>query len=282
MEKFLKLLKDAEKLTNELNYLNALEILLEAKNLKPNLAITYILLHHLDLISGIFTQNHPIEAKNNKNMRKKITDQIRTDELIALYREGYGCNIHERSILEPHTFMNGFVHIQNAYCQANLQLGHNVYIGHHSFIGLDVEIGSYSSIGMNATIGAGEHTKDWLTSHNIAQSLFKTTLNDNNLKIENDCWIGANTFIRNGIKIANGSIIGAGSVVLNDTLDYSINVGNPSRIIKYRFNEEIIEKLKVLNWWKLPAIYLKNIQFNDINTAISQLQEIDSNLYLLE
>jgi acetyltransferase-like isoleucine patch superfamily enzyme len=282
MEKYLKLLKEAEKLTNELNNINALELLLEAKNLKPNMAMPYILLHRLDLHSGIYTQNYPIEANINKNIRKKISEQNRIEDLIKLYREGYQCNIHERSILEPGTFMNGFVHIQNAYCQANLQLGNNVYIGHQSFIGWGVEIGSYSSIAMNATIGAGEHTKDWLTTHNIAQSLFKTTLNDNNLKIGNDCWIGANTFIRNGIKIADGSIIGAGSVVLNDTFEYSINVGNPSRIIKYRFNREIIEKLKALKWWKLPAIYLKNIQFNNINNAIFQLQEIDPNLYLLE
>ena len=94
MEKFLKLLKEAGKLTNELNFITALEILLEAKNLKPDVVITYILLHRLDLISGILTQHYPIEANNNKNIRKNIAAQIGIEELIKLYREGYECKIH--------------------------------------------------------------------------------------------------------------------------------------------------------------------------------------------
>jgi acetyltransferase-like isoleucine patch superfamily enzyme len=236
----------------------------------------------LDLFSGVLSLNKPIEAKTNKAIRRQFCNNLPIGQLIQLFKESYLTRIHENSILEPAIFMNGYAHIQNAYCQSNIDLGNRVYIGHHSFIGTGVKIGAFSSIAMNATVGAGEHTKDWLTTHNFAQSFFKTTINNNNLTIGNNCWIGANTFIRNGIKIGDGSIIGAGSVVLKDVPDYSINVGNPSKIIKYRFSEIQIEKLKNLKWWKLPFTHLKNIQFNDISNAITQLQEIDPNLFLLD
>ena len=54
------------------------------------------------------------------------------------------------------------------------------------------------------------------------------------VNIGNDVWIGARVTILPGVKIGNGAIIGAGSVVTKDVPDFAIVGGNPARVIKYR------------------------------------------------
>ena len=67
--------------------------------------------------------------------------------------------------------------------------------------------------------------------------------------IGNDVWLGQNTTILGGVKIGNGAVVGAGAVVAKDIPPYAIAVGNPARVIKYRFDEETIKKLLAVKWW---------------------------------
>ena len=60
-----------------------------------------------------------------------------------------------------------------------------------------------------------------------------------------------------GITIGNGAIIGAGAIVTKDVPDYAIVAGVPAKIIKYRFSEEIINKLLELKWWDLDPENIK-------------------------
>jgi len=64
-----------------------------------------------------------------------------------------------------------------------------------------------------------------------------------------DVWIGRCAMIMGGVKIGNGAVIGANSVVAKDIPPYAITVGNPARVVKYRFNEETIKKLLAIKWW---------------------------------
>ena len=70
-----------------------------------------------------------------------------------------------------------------------------------------------------------------------------------NTIIGNDVWIGQNATILPGVQIGDGAIIGANSVVGSDVAPYTIVVGNPARMVKKRFDEELITLLLRLKWW---------------------------------
>lgn len=67
--------------------------------------------------------------------------------------------------------------------------------------------------------------------------------------VGNDVWIGHSAYILPGITIGDGAVIGTKSVVTKDVPPYAIVGGNPAKIIRYRFNEEIIEKFLKIKWW---------------------------------
>ena len=76
--------------------------------------------------------------------------------------------------------------------------------------------------------------------------------------IGNDVWIGAGVTILGGVHIGNGAIVGAGAVVAKDVPPYAVVVGNPAGVIKYRFSQEIIDKLQGIKWWNWPEKKIKD------------------------
>jgi virginiamycin A acetyltransferase len=74
--------------------------------------------------------------------------------------------------------------------------------------------------------------------------------------IQNDVYIGDRVTIMSGVKIGNGAVVGAGSVVSKDIPPYAIAVGNPCKVIKYRFEPDQIEKLQLIRWWDFSIPYL--------------------------
>ncbi|MBR6646045.1 MAG: CatB-related O-acetyltransferase, partial [Clostridia bacterium] len=75
--------------------------------------------------------------------------------------------------------------------------------------------------------------------------------------IGNDVWIGHSALILEGVKIGDGAIVGAGAVVTKDVPPYSIVVGVPAKVIKYRFSENEIAKLSELKWWDQSVEWIK-------------------------
>ena len=75
--------------------------------------------------------------------------------------------------------------------------------------------------------------------------------------IGNDVWIGHGATIMGGVHIGSGAVVGTNAVVTKNIPPYAIAVGNPARVIKYRFDEETVKKFMVLKWWNwdLKKIY---------------------------
>lgn len=74
--------------------------------------------------------------------------------------------------------------------------------------------------------------------------------------IGNDVWIGYDTLIMPGVKIGDGAIVAARSVVVKDVPPYTIVGGNPAQVIKQRFSSEVIAKLLEIKWWDWPIAHL--------------------------
>lgn len=77
--------------------------------------------------------------------------------------------------------------------------------------------------------------------------------------VGNDVWFGRECVIMPGVKIGDGAIIAAYSIVTKDVSPYSVVGGNPAKLIKKRFDEQLIEALLTLQWWNLPSDELLNL-----------------------
>ena len=159
-------------------------------------------------------------------------------------------------------------------------IGKYSYVGDYSEV-VNVSIGCFCSIGGNCVIGGLGHPIDWVSSSpvfhegkNVMRKNFSNHRFETSKKttIENDVWIGSNCLIKSGVTIGDGAIIGMGSVVTKDVEPYSIVGGNPAKLIRKRFTNEVIEKLKELKWWNFEEekIFLLAQTFNDIESFLTK------------
>ena len=77
--------------------------------------------------------------------------------------------------------------------------------------------------------------------------------------IGNDVWIGQNATIMPGVHIGDGAIIGANSLVSKDIEPYTIVAGNPIRVIRKRFDDELIDLLERFKWWDKSIEEINNL-----------------------
>ena len=82
--------------------------------------------------------------------------------------------------------------------------------------------------------------------------------------------------ILSGVKIGNGAIIAANSVVNTDIPDFAIVAGSPAKVLKYRFNDKIIQLLNEIKWWNWPIEKIKRnrLLFED-KLTIDKIQSIE-------
>ena len=147
-----------------------------------------------------------------------------------------------------------------------------------------LKIGNYCSISTGVKfIVAAEHPYEYLSSYPFKVYCFghkHEALSKGNIVVNDDVWIGENAIILSGVEIGQGAIIGAGSIVTKNVPAYSIVAGNPAKIIKYRFEPEIIKKLLDFDYSKLDMNKIKQIGEEIFYTKItsSNIDEILSYL----
>lgn len=125
-------------------------------------------------------------------------------------------------------------------------------------------IGNYCSIGRNVVfIVSRDHRVNTISSFPFKQVLNLDngkkydSISKGNIIVDDDVWIGYNATILSGVHISQGAVIAAGAVVSNDVPPYAIVGGVPAKVLKYRFEEKIIDFLLTLDYNQLTEDMVK-------------------------
>jgi len=157
-------------------------------------------------------------------------------------------------------------------------------------------IGRYCSIAGGLKLQGGRHPYEYVSTHDftwrpdmtntisfiqdrgITYSNFYPNHNKSLPIVGNDVWIGGDVLLSAGIKVGNGAVIASGSVVTKDVQPYSIVGGNPAKLIKMRFSEELINLFLQSSWWDYAFTDFLDLPLNDPCSFINKFIEIKSTL----
>lgn len=147
----------------------------------------------------------------------------------------------------------------------------NSTVGRHTYIGggtciSNATIGAFCSISFNVAVGLGKHPSNMVSTHPAFYSDKKPfkVFSDKNyyeeygkIEIGNDVLIGERAVISYGVTIGDGAIITNNAVVTKDVPPYAIVGGVPAKLIKYRFDENIINRIRITKWWEWDESLLR-------------------------
>ncbi|MDW4411704.1 CatB-related O-acetyltransferase [Staphylococcus saprophyticus] len=182
-------------------------------------------------------------------------------------------------------FVGNVFHTMGAFSSTNSQLPVNTIVGR------------YSSIAAQVRRMAGNHPMERFTTSMLTYSKNTCAFNDyldavgvefdhrpstvggmEPIVIGNDVWIGQDVlFSSKGIAVGDGAIVAAGSVVTKNVPPYAIVGGNPSKVIRYRFEAHIIERLLKLKWWQYGFADFKGVTADDsIEVFLEKVEKLVS------
>ncbi|MEM6277769.1 MAG: CatB-related O-acetyltransferase [Pseudomonadota bacterium] len=124
-----------------------------------------------------------------------------------------------------------------------------------------IEIGKFCSIAMGVSFvtDSANHRYDGFSAYPFAifdgMSPERPSMPGSGPRptiVGHDCWFGRNAMLLPGAQIGSGVIIGAGAVVGGTIPDYTIVAGNPGRVIRHRFPEDVVAELLQIAWWDWP------------------------------
>ena len=185
------------------------------------------------------------------------------------------------------------VYIKPTITRKNIEVGDFSYFDgsnfekhvthHYDFIGDKLIIGKFCQIGRNVefVMNGANHQMNSITTYPfyIFKGWDQKPTDEKDLPykgdtvVGNDVWIGQNVTILPGIHIGDGAIIGANSVVSKDVPPYSVVAGNPIKLIRKRFDDELIGLLLTFKWWNKPIEEIQEILPLLANSNINEIKD---------
>lgn len=154
----------------------------------------------------------------------------------------------------------------------------------------NTDVGRFCSIARGVVAGPGEHPIENMSTHLFTYSAgtkfsfcpemdnFRTKSafkrNRQRTTIGNDVWIGAGAFVRRGVTVGDGAIIGAHALVLEDVEPYAIVVGTPAKRTRYRFDEATRARLLRLKWWEyyLDRSVVGDLDYSNVDQTLNTIE----------
>jgi len=142
-----------------------------------------------------------------------------------------------------------------------------------------LKIGNFVSISSNVKFFLDEHHQSKTFTTFPLKSIFfgiqstDDAISKGSIIVDDEVWIGANSTIMSGVHIGKGAIVATGSVVVSDIPPYSVVGGTPAKLIKFRFDQELIDKLITINLIDIPKTIIENnmkLFYKEINLEVVQ------------
>lgn len=207
-------------------------------------------------------------------------------------------NLPNPNIIHPILGYDKEIYIKPTIKNPNIIVGDFTYIAdsefeshvthHYDFNGDKLIIGKFCQIatGVEFIMNGANHQRNAVTTFPFytlqGWKQKPPSPEDLSLKgdtiIGSDVWIGQNVTFLPGVKVGDGAIIGANSVVRGDIEPYTVVIGNPAEVLRKRFDDELIELLEQFKWWDksisdiqtlIPLLTNSNLEY--VKTEIRQL-----------
>ncbi len=193
-----------------------------------------------------------------------MTDENKLDRHLSPLKEFWYLLSRGMKRLRPAAIRNSDIH-----ATSKVEPGSQVVasqFGCHSYCGYDcvflnTSVGAFCSISDNVVVGGSNHPMHFVSTSPVFLSHRDSVkakfsnfdyLDLPRTHIGNDVWVGHSARICAGVNIGHGAVVAMGSVVTKDVPPYSIVGGNPARVLRMRFSDDIINKLLATSWWDLP------------------------------
>ena len=142
----------------------------------------------------------------------------------------------------------------------------------------NLKIGNYCSIAPDVSfVIDGEHNYKLISTYPFKQRYLggkDVSESKGDIVIGDDVWIGYRATILSGVKIGQGAVVAAGAVVTKDVPPYAIVGGVPAKVIKYRFEPEMIEELLKIDYGKLSKEDIEK-HIDDLYTELKNPSQLD-------
>lgn len=195
-----------------------------------------------------------------------------------IFKFGERVTLNDQVIVEPYAAMAG----KGGFTSSG------AFSYTHSGFGGNAVIGRYCSIAPSSRLMGKEHPLDRVSTHpftcreyydkwvsesfgvELNAQVFQRT-DRGKLIVQHDAWVGGGVLLRPGVTVGYGAVVAAGSVVVKDVPPFAIVGGNPAKLIRYRFDDDTIQRIMNVAWWRFHVRDFAGLDMTDVHAFLDEL-----------